>query len=222
MYRARTNWNCSCVSLVRCATEPILDTATHWGAVEDQPLREYARLLRVVWRGIHHLRSLYRRGLSVDAVSAETGKSCGCQSQERVVHAGPPGRRTLRRRRRTIRLATLVDRSAFRTLRGQLCDSNVRDLYWFRFCERPRRRLSARARPPLHVPKTPAPPSRAALKTTLTIRLQAAERGQTAVKVLADPTPASARRAVHNCERRTGERSGKHSQRSTRSRGVAV
>ena len=107
------------------------------GRSRRQPLRKYTRLLRVVWRGIHHLRSLYRRGLSVDAVSAETGKSCGCQSQERVVHAGSPGRRTLRRRRRTIRLATLVDRSAFRTLRGQLCDLNVRDLYWFRFSRAP-------------------------------------------------------------------------------------
>ena len=28
----------------------------------------------------------------------------------------------------------LVDLSAFRTLRGQLCHSNVRELYWFRFC----------------------------------------------------------------------------------------
>src|SRR3984957_8942178 len=78
------------------------------------------------------------------------------------------------------------------------------------------------ARPRLPFPKTPAPPSRAALRTTLTIRLQAAERGQPAVKVLADSTRASAGRAVHNCEGRGGERSGKHSQRSTRSRGVAV
>src|SRR3984885_9917307 len=131
--------------------------------------------------------------------------------------------KSLRRRRRKTRLATSLSAGRPSGRRGaQLYESNVRARYWFRYLTAPAKASQARARPRLHVPKTPAPPSRAALKTTLTIRLQAAERGQPAIEVLADPTPTSAGDAVHNCDRRGGERSDKYTQRSTGSRGVPV
>src|ERR1700678_1132313 len=112
--------------------------------ISAQPLREYAGLLGVVWSGIHHLRSLYRRRLSVDAESAETGKPCGRQSQEHGVHADLLAPKSRRRRRRTTRLATpsSTGRPSGRC-GGQVCDSNVRELYWFHFLRTPAKAITS-------------------------------------------------------------------------------
>ena len=54
--------------------------------VRIEPLREDACLLAVVRRRSHNLRGMHWRGLSVNAESAKTRQSCGCQGQKCVVH----------------------------------------------------------------------------------------------------------------------------------------